>query len=905
MERGKEAFSELFGKDYGYPDAVNSIDDIRASEFKRLEGLTYLDHAGATLYSEAQMEAVVKDLTTNLFRISYVFCSIVPPFLLDTRRFTNEHFNGLSEDSYIVLFELDLDSQSDSSMATTGIISAARQKVLDYFNASPENYKCIFTSGATAALKLIGECFPWSSESFYMYTMENHNSVLGIRETRYALDHGATAVAVDVENITNLQNGTHNSGFVFSEHTVQRRPESLSLKHGQNGELSGSTCNLFAFPSECNFSGQKFSLDLVNYVKEGTGEPFKSSPDLCGRWMVLIDAAKGSATEPPDLARFHADFVVCSFYKIFGYPTGLGALIIHSEAARILTKTYFSGGTVSASIADVDFIKRRENIEQVLEDGTLSFLAIASIHHGFMIINRLTSTAIFRHTTSLAAYTRDAMMGLKHANGVGVCNIYGKYLSDKGPTIAFNLRRADGSWVGYREVEKLASLSGIQLRTTIEAVAITGSRTKVSADTRKLHGYVQSLPISCHLAESSRNLGEATSCITIIITEALQGVLLSQVVLLAGACAKYLDLSHFDLIANLEAGHVCWDDNDILHGKPTGAVRISFGYMSTYEDAEIFLRFLDKAFVSKSDSSADIVALRMESDPLSDLGSKQLVHGIQLKSITVYPVKSCAGFTVHKWPLSNIGLKYDREWLLKGPTGEIITQKKVSSYDFFDYLYKVQAYNNEVNRWFAEAIAWPCTFVRCSSSEYRSCNNTRGRGKTCRDTWGKLNFVNEAQLLLVSEESVCDLNSRLNSNILVQNAQSAQTVPINAMRFRPNLVISGAEPYAEDTWRSLYIGKSHFSSLGGCSRCQMINIDQQSGQLLRSKEPLATLASYRRVQVSHANMLLHMPGRILFGILLRYEAKDCDGEQNSGAETWLQSGQEVYASNEQTMEDTS
>ncbi|XP_042407238.1 molybdenum cofactor sulfurase-like isoform X2 [Zingiber officinale] len=833
MERGKEAFSELFGKDYGYPDAVNSIDDIRASEFKRLEGLTYLDHAGATLYSEAQMEAVVKDLTTNVYG--------------------NPH------------------SQSDSSMATTGIISAARQKVLDYFNASPENYKCIFTSGATAALKLIGECFPWSSESFYMYTMENHNSVLGIRE--YALDHGATAVAVDVENITNLQNGTHNSGFVFSEHTVQRRPESLSLKHGQNGELSGSTCNLFAFPSECNFSGQKFSLDLVNYVKEGTGEPFKSSPDLCGRWMVLIDAAKGSATEPPDLARFHADFVVCSFYKIFGYPTGLGALIIHSEAARILTKTYFSGGTVSASIADVDFIKRRENIEQVLEDGTLSFLAIASIHHGFMIINRLTSTAIFRHTTSLAAYTRDAMMGLKHANGVGVCNIYGKYLSDKGPTIAFNLRRADGSWVGYREVEKLASLSGIQLRT------------------------------GCFCNP--------------------------------GACAKYLDLSHFDLIANLEAGHVCWDDNDILHGKPTGAVRISFGYMSTYEDAEIFLRFLDKAFVSKSDSSADIVALRMESDPLSDLGSKQLVHGIQLKSITVYPVKSCAGFTVHKWPLSNIGLKYDREWLLKGPTGEIITQKKapemcniqtfidlekgvlilesprcnerlqvsilkdsqcdgVLEMNIFNQRYKVQAYNNEVNRWFAEAIAWPCTFVRCSSSEYRSCNNTRGRGKTCRDTWGKLNFVNEAQLLLVSEESVCDLNSRLNSNILVQNAQSAQTVPINAMRFRPNLVISGAEPYAEDTWRSLYIGKSHFSSLGGCSRCQMINIDQQSGQLLRSKEPLATLASYRRVQ-----------GRILFGILLRYEAKDCDGEQNSGAETWLQSGQEVYASNEQTMEDTS
>jgi hypothetical protein len=65
-------------------------------------------------------------------------------------------------------------------------------QVLKYFNASPREYKCIFTSGATAALKLVGECFPWSRESCYMYTMENHNSVLGIREyptTKRFSDH--------------------------------------------------------------------------------------------------------------------------------------------------------------------------------------------------------------------------------------------------------------------------------------------------------------------------------------------------------------------------------------------------------------------------------------------------------------------------------------------------------------------------------------------------------------------------------------------------------------------------------------------------------------------------------------------------------------------------------------------
>jgi len=60
--------------------------------------------------------------------------------------------------------------------------------------------------------------------------------------------------------------------------------------------------------------------------------------------MVLIDAAKGCTTEPPNLTVYPADFVVCSFYKIFGYPTGLGALIVKNEAAGLLNKTYFSGG---------------------------------------------------------------------------------------------------------------------------------------------------------------------------------------------------------------------------------------------------------------------------------------------------------------------------------------------------------------------------------------------------------------------------------------------------------------------------------------------------------------------------------------------------------------------------------
>lgn len=253
----------------------------------------------------------------------------------------------------------------------------------------------------------------------------------------------------------------------------------------------------------------------------------------------------------------------------------------------------------------------------MLEDGTLPFLSIASIRHGFKIIDKLTISAIARHTASLATYVRNVMVTLKHENGADVCMLYGREITkvssfDMGPIIAFNLRREDGSWVGHREVEKLTALSGIQLRT------------------------------GCFCNP--------------------------------GACAKSLGLSHSELLANIEAGHVCWDDNDIINGKPTGAVRVSFGYMSTFEDAEKFLKFLAATFVVKPSLPKVVFPYQTKTHSFHE---GDLVGGVHLKSITIYPVKSCAGFSVQSWPLSNTGLLYDREWLLKGPTGEILTQKKV------------------------------------------------------------------------------------------------------------------------------------------------------------------------------------------------------------------------------------
>ncbi|KAL6562442.1 Molybdenum cofactor sulfurase [Orobanche gracilis] len=830
----KERFLKQFGPDYGYPSAPKDVDEIRATEFKRLNVMrwqawhmssyhhidhdhdvtaleggyfmvrlckrepkillllgfldlpsiarytVYLDHGGATLYSESQMEDIFKDLNSTLYG--------------------NPH------------------SKSNCSLMTNNIIGEARQQVLSFFNASPGEYKCIFTSGATASLKLVGETFPWSSHSTYMYTMENHNSALGIRE--YALGKGAAAVAVDIEDVADLDRGRiGESNIKIIPHTVRRRSEAGCRPKEQTSD----TYNLFAFPSECNFSGLRFNLDLVNVVKGDSFETPGASPRHSGHWMVLIDAAKGSATSPPDLSKYKADFVVVSFYKLFGYPTGIGALVAGNVAAKLLKKTYFSGGTVATTIADADFYKRRDGIEEHFEDGTLSFASIASLRHGFKILNALTMSAISRHEMSLASYVREALLNMRHVDGNRVCTLYGlkdPQLSsnEMGPTVSFNMKRPDGSWIGHREVEKLASLSNIQLRT------------------------------GCFCNP--------------------------------GACAKHLGLSHSDLLSNVEAGHVCWDDRDILHGKPTGAVRVSFGYMSTFEDARCDEGVATRCF---------------------------------LKSITVYPIKSCAGFTVESWPLSSTGLLHDREWLLRSLSGEILTQKKVPEMGFittlvdlklgllivesprckellhielasgqsnagrevieiYSQMYEVQGYCDKIETWFSNAIGRSCTLIRIYAPQNNTCIRNRN---ICRDMETKLNFVNEAQFLLITEESVADLNNRLRPRW--QNGSNKQPSEVNPIRFRPNLVVSGGKPYAEDGWRSLKIGERNFTSTGGCNRCHMINTTFKGGNVQRSNEPLATLASYRRSK-----------GKIYFGILLKLR-------DSIEQDAWLRAGQEIVA----------
>jgi molybdenum cofactor sulfurtransferase len=176
-------------------------------------------------------------------------------------------------------------SNPHSCPRTRDKIVAARRRTLRHFLASEDDYAVIFTSGTTASLKLVAESFCWSADSTFAYANESHTSVVGMREI----------VEAKIETFDN---------------DVPRL---------------GAGTNLVAFPAMSNFCGRKFSLDLIDAIKKaGSGN------------YVLLDAASHASNAPLDLSRYRPDFVCVSFYKMFGYPTGLGALLVRHEALGML-----------------------------------------------------------------------------------------------------------------------------------------------------------------------------------------------------------------------------------------------------------------------------------------------------------------------------------------------------------------------------------------------------------------------------------------------------------------------------------------------------------------------------------------------------------------------------------------
>jgi molybdenum cofactor sulfurtransferase len=321
-------------------------------------------------------------------------------------------------------------SLNPSSAAMTELVEQARAAVLAFFRAASDEYVAIFTPNATGALRLVGEAYPFHEGDRFLLTFDNHNSVNGIRE--FARARGAETT------------------YVPSEPSELRVDDTLLPRYLT--EVGGDHHNLFAYPAQSNFSGVQHPLDWIERAQ-------------AQGWDVLLDAAAFVPTNRLDLSRFHPDFVALSFYKMFGWPTGVGALLARRAALAKLERPWFSGGTIVAAFVQREWYQSAPGAAQ-FEDGTVNFLNLPAIEIGLRLLDRIGIETIHSHVQTLAARLLEALGTLRHTNGAPAAEVYGPNgFENRGATIAFNFLHPDGRIIDERYVDRVAQQHRISLRT--------------------------------------------------------------------------------------------------------------------------------------------------------------------------------------------------------------------------------------------------------------------------------------------------------------------------------------------------------------------------------------------------------------------------------------------------------
>lgn len=367
------------------------LDELRRTDFAELDraGHRYFDYTGAGLAAQRQIDA-----TAHLWR---------------TRVLGNPH------------------SENPTSAPATDLVEQTRREVLEFFGA--HEHECVFTANASAALKLVGESFPFAPDRPLVLSADNHNSVNGTRE--FARRAGA-AVRV-----------------------VPLRTPSLELDRDALGALldaeGSGRPGLLAYPAQSNYSGVQHPLELVELARERG-------------WRTLVDTAAFVPTNRLDLDAVPADFTCVSFYKMFGLPTGVGALIARRDALAELIRPWFAGGAISMVSVAAGTHRLAEG-HSGFEDGTANFASIPAVRFGLDLLRGVGIDTV--HDRVRAA--TDRLLGdfgaLGHTNGEPLVGIIGGGPGvTRGGTIAFNLYDPTGAMIHDRAVTEAASAAGISLR---------------------------------------------------------------------------------------------------------------------------------------------------------------------------------------------------------------------------------------------------------------------------------------------------------------------------------------------------------------------------------------------------------------------------------------------------------
>jgi molybdenum cofactor sulfurtransferase len=301
----------------------------------------------------------------------------------------------------------------------------------------------IFTPNATGALRLVGEAYPFGTGGRFLLTADNHNSVNGIRE--FARARGAETTYVP-----------SNAGDLRADERVLARElataDAVADAEGGADPAAGDPHNLFAFPAQSNFSGVQHPL---RWIEEAQAHG----------WDVLLDAAAFVPTSRLDLSVWHPDFVALSFYKMFGWPTGVGCLLARREALAKLERPWFAGGTIVAAFAQREYHHFADGPAR-FEDGTVNYLNLPAVEIGLRFLNRVGIEAIHDRVAALGNWLLDAIGSLRHTDGSPATTIYGpRSWRQHGGTIAFNFLLPDGRVVDERFVDEIARAHNISLRT--------------------------------------------------------------------------------------------------------------------------------------------------------------------------------------------------------------------------------------------------------------------------------------------------------------------------------------------------------------------------------------------------------------------------------------------------------
>lgn len=232
-----------------------------------------------------------------------------------------------------------------------------------------------------------------------------------------------------------------------------------------------------------------------------------------------------------------------------------------------------------------------------------------------------------------------------------------------------------------------------------------------------------------------------------------------------------------------------------------------------------------------------------------------------LSEINIYPIKSLKGISLQKAKIERRGLEFDRRWMLIDEKNNGFTQrefpkmatlgvkilenalqissgaekllvpfeienKKAEKVTIWQSKCLAEIYEKSINDWFSERLQTKCKLALMPEETHRKVNYLYAVQKD-----DHVSFADGYPFLLIGSGSLDDLNSRLET-------------PLPMNRFRPNLVVSGAESFAEDSWKRIKIGENIFHIVKPSERCVITTIEQATGEK-QGVEPLKTLASFR------------------------------------------------------------